>query len=236
MFGTSVYPLNFIWCRWHQAFDFSLSKTLTFHRTCVNGNCSELAPHSHTLCSTTRIANRWWATHWAALQSSISSADRCEWIRCSSNSKHSAASPRQPNGKRRPANGPLANARRNGSGHSAGSELVCNCWNNSWKMRLNKCDGLICELLERKCGFIVHRSIVSYFVYHTQKNPWLKWTQTGIKKVKRRYLSKKKNKSLRTVKNTKELTTIARIQSSMYSCSLHVFAWTTKFDWSMVDE
>lgn len=102
------------------------------HFTCVNGNCSELAPHSQTLCSTTRIANLWWATHCAWLQLSISSADKCEWTRCSSSSKHSAASPKHPNGKRRPANGPLANARLNASGHSAGSELVCSCWNNSW--------------------------------------------------------------------------------------------------------
>lgn len=97
----------------------------------MNGNCSELAPHSHTLCSTTLIANRWWATHCGVLQSSISSPDKCEWTRCNSNSKHSAASPKQPSGNRRPANGPLANARLNGSGHNAGSELVCNCWNNS---------------------------------------------------------------------------------------------------------
>lgn len=83
----------------------------------------------------TYIANRWWATHFGVLQSSISSDDKCEWTRCNKSSKHSAASPRQPNGNRRPANGPLANALRNGSGHNAGSELVCNCWNNSWEKR-----------------------------------------------------------------------------------------------------
>lgn len=99
--------------------------------TCVNGSCSELAPQSHTLCSTTLIANLWWATHCGVLQSSISSDDTCEWTRCNNSSKHSAASPKHPNGNRRPASGPLASARRNGSGHSAGSELVCNCWNNS---------------------------------------------------------------------------------------------------------
>ena len=101
--------------------------------TCVNGNCSELAPHSHTLCSTTRIAKRRCATHDCVSHESLSSDDKCEWTRCNNNSKHSAASPRQPIGKRRPANGPLANARRNGSGHNAGSELVCNCENNSCK-------------------------------------------------------------------------------------------------------
>lgn len=99
--------------------------------TCVNGSCSELAPHSHTLCSTTLMANFWCATHCGVLQSSISSDDKCEWTRCNNSSKHSAASPKHPNGKRRPASGPLASARRNGSGHNAGSELVCNCWNNS---------------------------------------------------------------------------------------------------------
>lgn len=118
-----------------------------FFFTCVNGNCSELAPHSQTLCSTTRMANLWWATHWAWLQSSISSGDKCEWTRCSSNSKHSAASPKQPNGKRRPANGPLASALRNASGHSAGSELVCNCWNNSWKKFKTKINFIVFDSL-----------------------------------------------------------------------------------------
>lgn len=100
--------------------------------TCVNGSCSELAPHSQTLCSTTRMAKRWWATHWGASQASPSLGDRCWWTRWSSSSKHSAASPRQPRGKRRPASGPLARARRSGSGQRAGSELVCSWENSSW--------------------------------------------------------------------------------------------------------
>lgn len=95
--------------------------------TCVNGSCSELAPHSQTLCSTTRIANRLCATHDDVSHESLSSDDKCECTRCNNNSKHSAASPRHPSGKRRPASGPLASARRSGSGHNAGSELVCNC-------------------------------------------------------------------------------------------------------------
>lgn len=105
---------------------------VSFFVTCVNGSCSELAPHSHTLCSTTLIANFWWATHCGVLQSSISSEDKCEWTLCNNSSKHSAASPKQPNGKRLHCSSPLASARLNGSGHNAGSELVCNCWNNSW--------------------------------------------------------------------------------------------------------
>lgn len=104
---------------------------LTSSLTCVNGNCSELAPHLHTLCSMTRIAKRRCATQACDSQASPSSGEMCECTRCNSNSKHSAASPRQPSGKRRPANGPLAKARRNGSGHRAGSELVCSCWKSS---------------------------------------------------------------------------------------------------------
>lgn len=97
--------------------------------TWVNGNCSELAPHLQTLCSTTRMANFWCATHDGVSHRSLSDVERCEWTRCSKSSKHSAASPRQPSGKRRLARGPLASALLSGSGHSAGSELVCSCVN-----------------------------------------------------------------------------------------------------------
>jgi len=103
--------------------------------TWVNGNCSELAPHLQTLCSMTRMAKRRWAIQAGDSQESPSSGEMCEWTRCRRSSKHSAASPRQPRGKRLPAKGPLAKARRKGSGHKAGSELVCNCWNSSWRRR-----------------------------------------------------------------------------------------------------
>ena len=60
---------------------------------------------------------------------SLSLGDKCEWTRCNNSSKHSAASPKHPNGNLLLARGPLAKARLRGSGHSAGSELVCNCVN-----------------------------------------------------------------------------------------------------------
>ena len=106
---------------------------LNCSHTCVNGSCSELAPHLHTLCSMTRIAKRLCAIQAADSQASVSSEEMCECTRCNNSSKHSAASPKQPKGKRRPASGPEAKARLKGSGHNAGSELVCNCWKSSYK-------------------------------------------------------------------------------------------------------
>lgn len=101
--------------------------------TWVKGSCSELAPHLQTLCSMTRMANRRWAMQAEESHESPSSGEICEWTRWRSSSKHSAASPRQPRGKRLPAKGPLAKARRRGSGQRAGSELVCSCWKSSYK-------------------------------------------------------------------------------------------------------
>lgn len=95
--------------------------------TCVNGSCSELAPHLHTLCSMTLIANLLWATQDCVSQRSPSSDDKCECTLCRSNSKHSAASPKHPKGNLLPASGPLARALRSGSGHKAGSDDVCSC-------------------------------------------------------------------------------------------------------------
>lgn len=79
------------------------------------------------------MANLWWATHDGVSHESLSLGDKCEWTRWSSSSKHSAASPRQPKGKRRLAKGPLARALRSGSGQSAGSELVWSCVKRFWK-------------------------------------------------------------------------------------------------------
>ena len=106
--------------------------------TWVKGNCSELAPHLQTLCSTTRMAKRWWATHDGVSHESLSLGDKCEWTRWSKSSKHSAASPKHPSGKRRLANGPLASALLSGSGQSAGSELVWSCVNKFCKTRKKK--------------------------------------------------------------------------------------------------
>lgn len=84
------------------------------------------------------MANFWWATHDGVSHESLSLGDKCEWTLWSSSSKHSAASPKQPSGKRRLANGPLARALRRGSGQSAGSELVCSCVNKFWKEKEKK--------------------------------------------------------------------------------------------------
>lgn len=83
----------------------------------------------------TLIANLLWATHDCVSQRSPSSDDKCECTLCKSSSKHSAASPKHPNGNLRPARGPLAKALRNGSGHKAGSDDVWSCWNNSYEKR-----------------------------------------------------------------------------------------------------